>query len=74
MRQTIHRKDGITYERLVKEKNFDCNLSVHYYKRKIAILKQIAEIENTDYSKMVRELFDKFIDKKVKEHNLTKSE
>ena len=71
MRQTIHRKDGITYERLIKEKNYDCNLSVHYFKKKIAILKQIAELEGDNYSEMIRELIDKFIDKKVKEHNLT---
>ena len=71
MRQTIHRKDGITYERLVKEKNYDCNLSVHYFRKKIAILKKIAELEGDNYSDMVRDLFDKFIDKKVKEHNLT---
>lgn len=71
MRQTIHRKDGITYERLVKEKNYDCNLSVHYFRKKIAILKKIAELEGNNYSDMVRDLFDKFIDKKVKEHNLT---
>lgn len=71
MRQTIHRKDGITYERLVKDKNFDCNLNINYYTQKIAILKKIAEIENTDYSKMIREQLDKLIDRKVKQHNLT---
>lgn len=71
MRQTIHRKDGITYERLVKEKKFDCNLNINYYTSKINVLKKIAELEGTDYSKLIRDNLDKLIDKKMKQHNLT---
>lgn len=71
MRQTIHRKDGITYERLVKDKNFDCNLNINYYTYKIDILKKIAKLEGTDYSKLIRDDLDKLIDKKIKQHNLT---
>lgn len=62
MRQTIHRKDGITYEREVKLNDFDCWLNIRYHKEKREQLKEIAKCKGIDYNKLVRQVLDLYID------------
>lgn len=62
MKQIIHRKDGIIYEREVKVNNFDCHLNIKYFLKKRNKLKEIAKIKGTDYNKLVREILDNYID------------
>lgn len=61
MREIIHRKDGITYERNSKKCDFDCNLNIHYWVDKREKLKVIANAYNIKYNKLCRDILDKYI-------------
>ena len=62
MKQIIHRKDGITYEREVKVNDFDCNLNIRYFKKKREKLKEIAKTKGIDSNKLIREVLDVYIE------------
>lgn len=63
MKQIIHRKDGITYEREVKDKNYNIHMQIKYYDTQIEKLKYIAEYKGINYSELVRNLCDDYIAK-----------
>lgn len=61
MEQTITRKDGITYERKLKAKNYDCNLHIKVDKKTIDGLKTLAKEKNIKYSNLARTLLEDYI-------------
>ena len=63
MKQTIIRKDGIEYERKAKEKNYNAILYVRIESEKLETLKKIAKNNNENYSEMIRNLINEFIER-----------
>lgn len=65
-KETITRKDGITYTRKKRSNNLKCMISFRYEKDKIEKLKEIAKNKDTDYSLIIRKLIDNYIKKEAK--------
>lgn len=63
MKQIIHRKDGITYERKAKDKNFDARVTIKVNQEDVDALKIIAEYLGDNYTQMCREQLYKLIKK-----------
>lgn len=66
IKETITRKDGITYTRKKRSNNLKCMISFRYEKDKIEKLKEIAKNKDTDYSLIIRKLIDNYIKKEGK--------
>lgn len=62
MKQLITRKDGIVYEREVKEPNgYDTKLNIRISKKNYDELKNIAKEKGITYSEMLRNVMEEFI-------------
>lgn len=66
MMQKITRSDGITYERKLKEKQYDIKIQIRFAKHDIEKLKLYAEKENIKYTTLMRELIEDFIERECK--------
>ena len=62
MKQKITRADGIEYERKKKATNYDCSITIKFKKDSLDKLKELAKIKNTQYSNIIRELVDQYIE------------
>lgn len=66
MIQTITRSDGITYERRIKEGQYDTKIQIRLSSEQIEKLKEYAEKENLKYTALIRELIEDFIERECK--------
>ena len=62
MKQTITRKDGITYQRIAKEKKYDDVLFLRLKKEKTNRIREIAEKKGVSYCDLIRDKIDEIIE------------
>lgn len=66
MTQTITRSDGITYERRTKKAQYDGKVQIRLANKDVEKLKDYAKKENLNYTSLIRELIEDFIERECK--------
>lgn len=62
MKQTITTKNGITYERKIKDINYDTAICTRVSKKQYDSLRKIAKKESITLSVLVREIIEDYLE------------
>lgn len=73
MKQTIVRKDGITYERNLKQKRYGEQIYVRISSNDILRLHLIADKKKMKYSDLIRTMVKEYIKKESKQDERTRN-
>lgn len=69
MKKKVIRKDGIEYERTVKEDQLTKKLTIRLSPQLIEKIKQVADYKNEKYNTMCRNIIEDYVEKEIEKWN-----